>query len=296
MNPSPAKGAVIGLVVALSGATILYRLLILHRMEQTSALFIGIPAILAILIAVTVKTKTVTGGIITGITLALLILAPILREGIVCILMASPLFYLVGIVVGLVMDRAKSRRKTTLSCIAIVLLPMCMEGVIPGWAFHRGQTVEVMRVVNAPSAAVEAALNQSPRVSTGLPGFLRIGFPRPLEAHGEGLSLGATRTIHFSGAEGHPPGDLVMRVVDRRPQYVRFETVSDGSKLTHWLLWDGSEVTWRAIDASHTEVTWRVFFERELDPAWYFAPMERFAVHEAASYLIDANATPARAR
>jgi hypothetical protein len=69
--------------------------------------------------------------------------------------------------------------------------------------------------------------------------------------------------------------------------------VSDGSKLTQWVRWDRSEVKWRAVDARHTMVTWRVGFERQLDPAWYFVPWERAAVHEAARYLIEANATPA---
>jgi hypothetical protein len=43
-------------------------------------------------------------------------------------------------------------------------------------------------------------------------------------------------------------------------------------------------------------VTWTVRFERQLDPAWYFTPMERAAVHEAAKFLIAANATPAGAK
>jgi hypothetical protein len=51
-------------------------------------------------------------------------------------------------------------------------------------------------------------------------------------------------------------------------------------------------VEWRDIDPTHTAVTWRVRFERQLDPAWYFMPWERAAVHEAAKYLIEANATP----
>jgi len=83
-----------------------------------------------------------------------------------------------------------------------------------------------------------------------------------------------------------------MRVAARRPGYVRFETISDSSKLTQWIAWDGSEVEWKAVDQQHTLVTWRVHFERQLDPAWYFAPLERAAVHEAAKYLIEANATP----
>jgi hypothetical protein len=53
-------------------------------------------------------------------------------------------------------------------------------------------------------------------------------------------------------------------------------------------------VTYTAVDAEHTRVTWRIAFERQLDPYWYFAPWEQFAVGEAAGYLITANATPRR--
>jgi hypothetical protein len=98
------------------------------------------------------------------------------------------------------------------------------------------------------------------------------------------------RTIHFSGAEGDPEGDLVMRVTEREPGFARFETVSDSSKLTQWVRWEASDVQWRAVDTTHTQVMWRIEFARELDPAWYFTPWERLAVREAAGYLIGANA------
>jgi hypothetical protein len=289
----PAQWGIIALVVVFTAGALLYRLLLHEHLGQTAAMFMGIPSVLAILLALTPKAKSAIGGIVKGITLALLIVAPLLGEGYVCILIASPLFYVVGVLVGVLVDWLQNRRKTTLSCVALLLLPMCLEGVIPALTFNRAQAVEVTRVVNTSTNAVEEELERSPVVKTKLPPFLRIGFPRPLEAHGEGLRVGATRTIHFAGAEGDPPGDLVMRVSERRAGYVRFETVSDGSKLTQWLRWDSSEVEWRAIDAAHTEVTWRVHFERELDPAWYFVPWERFAVHEAAKFLIEANATPA---
>jgi hypothetical protein len=280
-------------VAALAVGTFLYGVLLHWNAGGSAAMFLGIPTILAVLLALTSKARTVTGGILTGITLALLILAPLVGEGYLCILLASPLFYLVGILVGLAVDWKPSSRNTTLRCVSVLLLPMCLEGIIPALTLNRGQTVEVTRVVNAPKDQVESSLALSLRVDTPLPRFLRIGFPRPLEARGEGLSAGALRTIHFAGAEGDPPGDLVMVVTDPRPGYVRFETVSDNSKLTQWVKWDWSEVEWKEIDPTHTSVTWRVRFNRQLDPAWYFVPLERAAVHEAARYLIEANTTPA---
>jgi hypothetical protein len=275
---------------------VLYRYLVGAKYIHSAAMFEGIPAILAILLALTPKAKTVTGGIVKGITLALLIIAPMLGEGYLCILMASPLFYLIGLLVGIPVDIAKRRERsgTTLSCIVLLLTPMCLEGVVPQLTFSRGQSVEMNKMVSAPAAQVEDSLARSPRIQLALPQFLRIGFPRPLAAEGQGLEPGDERSILFSGAEGDPAGWLRMRVAERRPGYVRFETISDHSKLTQWILWDSSEVTWTPADNTHTRVTWRIHFERQLDPAWYFTPWERAAVRQAAGYLIDANAAPAR--
>jgi hypothetical protein len=266
---TPEQWTLIGLTVACLVGAMLYRWLRYRHLEHSAGMFMGIPAVLAILLALTPKAKSVVGAIMKGITLMMLIVAPLLGEGFLCILIASPIFYLVGALVGAAVEWGRRRRATTLSCVAIVLLPMCLEGVVPGWTVGRDQVAEVTRVVDAPADAVEAALARSPRLGVGLPEFLRIGFPRPLAAEGEGLEVGATRTLHFAAAEGAPAGDLVMRVEAR-----------------------GSEVWWTPIDAGHTRVTWRISFLRRLDPAWYFGAVEGLAVHEAARYMIAANATP----
>lgn len=289
---SSAQWTLVALIVAFTIGGVLYSLLMHHGLGHSAAMFLGIPAVLAILLALTPKAKTVTGGILKGITLALLIVAPLLGEGYLCILVASPLFYVVGIIVGIVVDKTRRDRSATLSCVALVLLPLSLEGVIPALSFNRSQTVEVSRVVAASADTVEHQLALSPDITTRLPRTLCIGFPRPLKASGGGLEIGAMRTIHFAGAEGDPPGDLTMRVVASQQGYVRFETVSDTSKLTQWIAWTSSEVQWKQIDGAHSLITWRVHFERQLDPAWYFAPLERAAVHEAAKYLIVANAMP----
>jgi hypothetical protein len=294
-----ARAWVVAMVTAFAAAGVLYSLLVRHQpLGRTGLMFVGLPAVLAILLAAVAPAKTVTGRIVMGITLALLILAPFLGEGYLCILIASPLFYAIGVGIGLSADSMRKwraqGRPTRMKSVALLLLPMCLEGVFPATTFNRAQVVQVTRVVDAPADAVEATLAQSQRIETRLPRFLAIGFPRPLEAHGAGLAVGDVRVVHFSGAEGDPPGDLVSRVTVREPGYVRFDTVSDRSKLTQWVRWQSSEVTWRAVDAGHTQVTWRIRFARQLDPAWYFAPWERAAVREAAGYLIEANATPQR--
>jgi hypothetical protein len=290
---TPRQWTTIALILVPAIGSVVYSILAHQNLTQTAALFIGIPTLLAILLALSPKAGTATGGIIKGMTIFLLICAPILREGFLCILFAAPLFYLVGVFVGVVVDHFNRKRPQTLSCLTLLMLPMCFEGVVPQLTRSRHETVSVTRVVNASSDEVANAISHSPRIDTPLPPLLRIGFQRPLWFQGEGLSIGATRTIHFSGSEGHPPGDLIMRVAADQPGYARFATVSNDTKVAHWLNLTGSEVRWTPIDASHTTVTWQIHFDRLLDPAWYFAPAERLFVRNAAAYLIEANAIPA---
>ncbi len=285
-----AQWWLIALVVAVSCGSVLYRQLMHEGFGHSAAMFIGLPALLAIVLALTPRARSVTGGIVKGITFALLIIAPLLGEGYLCILFASPLFYGVGVVVGLIVDWARRRRAATLSCIALVLLPFSLEGVTPGLSWNRLQTVEAVRVVNVPATEVERALEKPPQLNVALPAVLRIGFPQPLAASGSGLQRGARRKILFSGAEGDPPGYLEMEVTESRPGYLRFDALRDESKLTQWIRWRRSEVEWTAVDARHTRVRWRIEFDRALDPAWYFALMEKAAVAKAADYLISANA------
>ena len=145
--------------------------------------------------------------------------------------------------------------------------------------------------MSAPAAEVERALSSSPRVDLPLPFYLRLGFPRPVEAHGAGLRPGDLRHIHFAGGDG-APGDLILVVSDSSPGHVRFRAISDQSKIAHWLAWESCEVDWSAQDAGHTRVAWTLRFRRSLDPLWYFRPWERYAVRLAAEHLIRANATP----
>jgi len=279
-------------IVAYGVGMALYTFLINTHLWHTSAMFIGIPCVLAIVLALSPRPRSATGSILRGMAIALLLIAPLLGEGYLCILLASPLFLVVGLVIGAIVDSSRAKRSTTLSCVILFMLPFCLEGIVPWLTHSRSQSVTASAVVDAPLANVESALAQSPAIASPLPRFLRIGFPRPIAAYGTGLTLNSTRTIHFTGAEGDPPGDLVMHVTASRPGYVRFDTVSDSSKLTQWIYWRTSEITYTPVDATHTRVTWRISFDRQLDPWWYFTPWERFAVYKSAQYLITANATP----
>ncbi len=289
----PAQYYYLALMIASSLFAFLYRWLVAHNLNHSALMFIGLPAVLAIVLALTPQAKSLTGGILKGMTLGLLVLAPLLGEGMICILIVSPLYYAIGLIVGLTLDAQKRRRQATLGCLAVVLLPLALEGSTPSLTLPREDSVSVTRVVAAPAQQVAQALAQSPRIDVPLPALLRIGFPVPLAATGSGSAPGDLRRIRFSAAEGVPAGDVLVRITQSAPGHLQSEVLENHTKLASWLRWTSSDVTWHPLDPDHTEVTWTMSFGRQLDPAWYFAPMQRAVVRQAAAYMIATNATPA---
>jgi hypothetical protein len=272
----------------------MYRLLVQHSLEQTAALFIGLPTVLAVVLALTPNAKSATGMAMKGVTLALLMCGPILAEGFICVVMSAPLFYLIAAVIGVLTDRARRKRKSAglYSLVLVPLLLSSLEGTTPELTFRTREVVTVRKLVAGSPADVERALAATPRFEAPLPPFLRLKFPLPAMSRGEGLMPGAERVIHFAGGEGKP-GDLTLRVTGHAPNRVTFTAASDTSHIAHWLTWRTADVAWRPAAAGTTEVTWTLVYDRELDPAWYFGPWERYATGLAAEYLIDTVATPA---
>jgi hypothetical protein len=289
---SPAQWALVGLIVALALAAGLYRLLHFAQIDQTAALFIGLPTILAIALTLTPRAKSATGMIMKGLTIALLLSGIATGEGFICIVMAAPIFYLIGGLVGYSVDRDRRRfREGGGRMYSFALLPvalMSLEGVTPSLSLPAQMTVSATSVVAASAAALEAKLSASPSFSKRLPAFLSIGFPRPNSAVGSGLDVGDERTMTYPGRASR----LVFKVVERRKGYVRFHLVRDTSPVSKWLSWTDAEVRWAPVQDGRTRVTWVLRLTRRLSPAWYFVPLESYGGTVTAQYLIDALATP----
>jgi len=286
-----SKAGWILVIAAAAAAGISYRLIVLNRLEQTSLLFIGIPAIIALICVLTPKPASATGTILKAVTLFIGIAGTFLGEGTICLLMASPLFYIIGVIIGVAIDHAK-KNSTMVTCLVfLAMVPMSSEGVHPRTSFNREEAITAEQVIPATPDQVRAALNAPPQLGNKLPFYLRLGFPHPLAFNRTGSSVGDKETIHFGGGEGKP-GDLSLEITEFSDHQLRFRALSDTSHVAHWLKWEESTVLWSPVDATHTRVQWTLRYRRLLDPALYFGPWERYAVRLTARQLIQDAATP----
>jgi hypothetical protein len=278
-----ARRTLVAGILTLTIVSVAFRVLRVAEYDHTALVFIGIPALLALAL-VGIEPKTSTGTINKVIAVALCMSGILFGEAFICIVMVSPLFFLMGSLVGWLVRWQKRR------VLGLVLAPLSLEGVLPRFEMAREEVVVVERIVMANPEAVRATLAAQMRFDATLPLFLRIGFPTPGATSGSGLALGDQRSVEFLHA--HHPGTLVLEITASTPDSIVFTAVADDSYITHWLAWRSAEVRLQEIAPGHTLVTWTLRYRRRLDPAWYFKPLERYGVGLAAEYLIQTLTTP----
>jgi hypothetical protein len=298
--------AVAAIIGAVALASLVYQWLMLHHLGQTAALFVGLPALLAIVVVFWVSPRSAIGVACKAVTIGLLVSLLFLGEGVLCVMMSAPLFYVVAIVIGSVVDLGRRRPGSltgrTLSCVGLLaLLPMSLEGVTDATTLNRDEWIAVTRVVRAPSTAVDRAMFELPRFDRPLPFYLRAGFPRPVSTGIERSAAGTRWIISMRGGEirldgrrlaAPRTGDLILELEESRPGLARWRAIRDDSHMTHYLSWSEVRVEWEPMTSETTRVIWRLRYRRGLDPAWYFGPWQRYAAKLAAAYLIESVATP----
>ena len=287
-----ARWAVGAVVITLVVVSVAYRALVVHRLEHTSLVFIGLPALAAITLLHT-RPQTAIGTVNKVIAILLCLSGILFGEGLICILMAAPIFFFVGTIVGIVINKLRGHRSPDdptsgkwRGIVSLAIVPLSIEGVIPALAFNREESVTASRVIEAAPNDIVQAMAQVPRFDRELPRFFRLGFPTPVHAGGSGLRVGDERSVMFAHGQHHN-GALVMRVASVDSASVVFTLVADSSYITHWLSWEEAVVRWEPAGNGRTRVTWTLSYRRRLDPAWYFAPLERYGVGLAAGYLIE---------
>ena len=287
----------------LGSARFIY-LLVQHGRPDSAALYIGLPTVVAMALALAPESRTATGKVLRTMTIGLIMAGLIIGPGILCLLIMAPVFYLFAMMVSLSFDALRlaeterERRGAKLRCSAVLLVAMAsaLEGTHPALTFNTHEVVRIERVYETSAAAFEAALEQPMAFSDDGPMVLRIGFPYPVHAFGSGTAIGDRRGIHLEdrniyfnvfGGSRAMNGDVIFEVTQRTENSMRLTLVEDTSAVSKWLRWRHSDLRWTALGPDRVSVSLDVHFDRRLDPAWYFAPLQRAVVRAAAPLVLD---------
>ena len=261
---------------------------------DSALLYIGIPTFIALAFATTSRAKSVLGATLKAITFIILISGPILQEGFVCMIMAAPILYVVGALTAWPIDHYR-KKKTNAAKLNTFVLPallvlMSMEGVFDETTLNRINTIEHTQIIDANVAQIKQRIASNRDIKPSRSLFGKI-FPQPNKINAEGISIGDKHWTDISYLKwiywNENRGQTLFEVVENRNNFLRFRPVSDNSYLSSYLTWKDSRVFLQAVSDQQTKVTWQISFQRDIDPAWYTQPLQRYAVSLVAKQMIE---------
>jgi len=279
------------LLSALTGVGI--GLMRVRGVDGSALLYIGLPTIIALAFATTSSSKTIMGSTLKAITFVILISGPLLQEGYICMIMAAPIFYIAGAlaawIFGHFRDKKKNMSRLNMFVLPSLLLLMSMEGVFDATSFNRFNTVEHVQIIDGSVSDIKKRMAGTRSLSAPDSLFAKI-FPRPDMVNANGLSVGDRQWIDVSYFKwiywNEKRGRVQFEVVEHNDYYLRFKPAGDTSYFSSYLTWKDTTVSFQPITDNRTRVTWRISFQRDIDPAWYAQPLQRYAVTEAAKVLV----------
>ncbi|MEV2276064.1 hypothetical protein AB0I72_10795 [Nocardiopsis sp. NPDC049922] len=301
---SRERWILVGAVAAIFAAFTSLRVTSWGGLDQTAFLYVGLPALIALAVAFYAKPRTAVGLGLVVTTLALALSGPLLGEGLVCLLIAAPLMLgIVALVITIFRAIARGGRGSQQALLAVPLLfVLALEGVGGTAILPRADQGTGSAWTDVRPQRVAEALAAPPEYAEPDALLLRaVPFPLPVEAVGEGLAVGDTRTVHFTpgqslgiGAEPVPRHmELEITESEIRPDGGRVVfTVVEDTTLARWMDVHRAEARWSA-EGGGTRITWTMDFDRTYEPSWYFGPLQSHTVDLAAAYLADTFASAA---
>ena len=298
-------------VFALGALSLLTRLVLNSSFGTTAVFYVLVPYIFGLVIYIWVPpSRAMTkagraGRHIRSATIFMLATSAILFEGFLCVLFAFPIYLIfAGVVLALLppptgrpnADQRRSIGDTfRVSWVPVLVVVMSLEGTHPSLSFERDHSVTRTRIVEASVAEIQAKLAEPIVFTETRSRFLSL-FPLPHRVEAGTLGEGDVHTSHFRYRRwpvgNTHDGAISVELSEVGPERIRTSVLSDDTYFSHYLTVKGTQIDFAPRADGTTEVSLTIHYRRDLDPAWYFGPLQRRAISESADYLIEQLATP----
>ncbi|MCB0473947.1 MAG: hypothetical protein KDC56_12880, partial [Flavobacteriaceae bacterium] len=215
----------------------------------------------------------------------------LLMEGYVCVIMAMPLFILITIVafISAYIWNTYGKGSPKSYILPAIMILASFEGTTPEFSFNRYNAVTYTQTVNLDAATIKERIQQ-PIKFKGNRHWLLSVFPMPVHVDTVKLKEGEIRKYDFIYHRWFITNTKVgsVEVKFREIGENRIKTeITDTSYISGYMKLHGTEFNLTPLNEHQTQVSLTVYFDRTLDPIWYYGPLERFAVQKGIKYFIN---------
>lgn len=271
--------------------SVVYRIIEKKGLTQTYATFIGIPLVIGAMTAYLSRPRSSLAMVMKITTLLLCIVAPALGEGVICLIMAAPIIYVVAALGYLLVEAIRNSLgpRGPGSTLVVVMLPFLLAELTStphSIRDPRTMTVRDERFVAAPPGVVWQTLRQGNLVSRQFPLFLQAGFPLPTKLQRQ--SNGLARLTFDPGSERWPGTNVIVsrELQDPANRRLTFVIQEDGTKLARWLTF--VRTSFEVVPCpGGCRLRQTTVFRQRMQPGVYWNPLESFAVGQMHIYALS---------
>ena len=290
-------GRITALTLALFFALAMYALL-RGEVFHSSLLYIFIPYCISVAITAfrsyeepTTLLKGYFGHLLTASTIFLGSMV-LLGEGFVCIAFFLPIYLIVITVtyIGYAIKARRDRGSKFGFVIPVVVLAISMEGTSASLSFERHTYVDVFRTSSLSVDEIKANLARPFTLDKKRHWLISI-FPMPYHIDAGSLNAGDVHTVYtryhrwFIANTHEGQSELLIESVS--PNRIRTRVLSDTTYFSTYLNGTGTQIDLTPNAQGGTNIKFRLMYRRNLDPAWYFHPLQKFGVEKMGELIIN---------
>lgn len=289
-----------GLLVIAGIASILIQQLGRHDLDHSAMLYLAVPYSVAVLITLLRpyskpdKWWEIYISHCLSALVVFLMSSVVLFEGFICVLFFIPIYFigvtLAFIAHGCVVAYDARKRKTYSLAIPLLVVVLSVEGTSDVTSFDREATATATVATElTPTQLLEnlATPFELPESSN----WMLSVFPMPHSIEAGSLQVGDIHRVHtryhrWFVTNTHE-GVIELRLDSVSPERVTISFVKDTSYFSTYVRLIASEFRFTTDEHGVTNVSLTIRYERRLDPAWYFQPMQAYAMESMAAHLIE---------
>lgn len=218
----------------------------------------------------------------------------VLFEGFICVVYFMPIYFFgvtLAFVASWIAVAWNARNSKTYSlAIPVLIALLSIEGTSDVTTFERHNTATATAVTAvSPQELLEnlAAPFELPASDNWMLGL----FPMPYDIEAGSLQAGDIHRVHtryhrWFVTNTHE-GAIELRIDSVTTERVMVSFISDTSYFSSYVRLIGSEIQFTTDEHGLTHVSLTISYERRLDPAWYFQPVQQYAMETTAAHLIE---------
>lgn len=288
-------------LLILGVVTLITRLALDSRFATTSFFYCLIPYLIGVILYIFVpqpqgwsKPKRIGRHLLATI-IVMLASSALLFEGFICVIMAAPIYILFALLAFALMpdkadpDRLKQSDVFRASFVPLAVIVLSVEGLTETTSFPREEVITRTHILNLTPEQIHSNLARPIHLEEGRSAFLSL-FPLPERIDAPSFRQGQIHKAFFTyrrwGFTNVHRGETHLHMKTVKPLLIETEVTKDTSYFSHYLTIHGTTIEMAPQTEGTTRVSLTIRYRRELDPAWYFGPLQRRAIGESADYLL----------